>query len=689
MKKIREKLQSQQNDCGPCCLAMILDYLGRDVELSELYKYKNTAVGWSMGDIKNVAKQFGVDATVFRIVNMKGMSSILLPAILYWDFSHFVVLEKYNELEVTILDPNYGRKTLNKDTFIKFFSGYCMELRPNQSFTKRKSSLRDKVSKIRNTKIWNLKFGKVYPTVLVGYNILLLIIPILISKLINELSTRDININQVIILIGVIWLTTGLNYILEKFRNQKTIILEEKSTVNIYEKLFSLTESEICRYHSGDIMSRISVNPQICRFLAVEVPNMIISIMLIFFASLYLILNTGIYACMLILLLLLIAIINCIFITILMKLSKNESYKRSILRSVANDGILSYNFLIGSGITYRYLKKIKSSLSDYVQSQIDRGIVEAKSITFQQATSTFFSLLISIMSLVIVLLNPERSGEIALISSMAMILYSPTMGIVSSLINMANLYPNIERLVDLVGEEQIPKTFTKIQNGTVNVDGLSYRYDDASTYLFKNLSFSLKEGDTLFITGKSGTGKTSLVKILLGLQSISGEGNEGNIIIGGVNLLDQNLDLRRDICYISHPSILFKGTLKSNLKLFCPNYTIEELMLAIDKANLSDIFPHALNIENLFILENGTNFSTGQRQRIGMLRLFLQEYKVIILDEPTSNMDSENAKAIMAAINALESTKIIITHDNELIQPGSKQLELGVGENGYTFKSYK
>ncbi|WP_269089015.1 ABC transporter transmembrane domain-containing protein, partial [Streptococcus suis] len=98
----------------------------------------------------------------------------------------------------------------------------------------------------------------------------------------------------------------------------------------MYEKLFSLTESEISRYHSGDIMSRISVNPQICRFLAVEVPNMIISIMLIFFASLYLILNTGIYACMLILLLLLIAIINCIFITILMKLSKNESYKRSI-----------------------------------------------------------------------------------------------------------------------------------------------------------------------------------------------------------------------------------------------------------------------------------------------------------------------------------------------------------------------
>lgn len=93
---------------------MILDYLGRDVELSELYKYKNTAVGWSMGDIKNVAKQFGVDATVFRIVNMKGMSSILLPAILYWDFSHFVVLEKYNELEVTILDPNYGRKLLTK-----------------------------------------------------------------------------------------------------------------------------------------------------------------------------------------------------------------------------------------------------------------------------------------------------------------------------------------------------------------------------------------------------------------------------------------------------------------------------------------------------------------------------------------------------------------------------------------------
>ncbi|WP_156010109.1 cysteine peptidase family C39 domain-containing protein [Streptococcus ruminantium] len=689
MKKIREKLQTQQNDCGPCCLAMILDYLGRDVELSELYQYKNTAVGWSMGDIKNVAKQFGVDAVVLRVDDMRGMSSIVLPAILFWDFSHFVVLEKYNELEATILDPNYGRKTLNKDTFITFFSGYCMELKPNQSFIKRKLSIINKISRIRNTKIWNFELGKTYSIALASYNIFLLMTPILISKLINNLSTREINIHRVFFLIGVICLTAVLNYILEKLRSQKTIILEEKSTVNIYEKLFSLTESEIARYYSGDIMSRISLNPQICRFLAVEVPNMIISTMLIFLASLYLILNAGIYASMIILLILLIAIINCIFITDLIKLSKNESYKRSIFRSVASDGILAYNFLIGSGITHRYLKKIKSSLLDYVQSQIDRGIAEAKSVTFQQTTSTFFSLLISIVSLVIVILSPEKSGEVALISSMAMILYSPMMGIVSSLINAASLYPNIERLIDLVGEEQPPKTFAKLQNGIVDVDELSYRYDNNSAYLFKNLSFSLEDGDTLFITGKSGSGKTSLVKILLGLQSISGAGNEGRITIGGVNSLSQKLDLRRDVCYISHPSILFKGTLKSNLKLFCPNYTVEELMLAIDKLNLSDVFSHALNIENLFILENGTNFSTGQRQRIGMIRLFLQEYKVIILDEPTSNMDSENAKAIMAAIDGLGATKIIITHDKELIKPGSKLLELGVEENGYTFKSYK
>lgn len=359
-----------------------------------------------------------------------------------------------------------------------------------------------------------------------------------------------------------------------------------------------------------------------------------------------------------------------------------------MFRSVANDGILAYNFLIESGISSRYLKKIKSSLSDYVQSQIERGISEAKSITFHQTTSIFFSLLISIMRLVIVMLSPERSGQVALISYMAMVLYSPMMGIVSSLINAVNLYPNIERHIDLVGEQQNSKTLVKLQNGKVDVDRLSYRYDHYSSYLFKNLSFYLEDGDTLFITGKLGSGKTSLVKILLGLQSISEGDNEGSITIGGVNPLSQKLDLRRDICYIQHPSFLFKGTLKSNLKLFCPNYTVDELVSAIDKVNLSEVISQTLNIENLFILENGTNFSTGQRQRIGMLRLFLKEYKIIILDEPTSNMDSENAKAIMAAINGLEATKIIIMHDKEFIQPGSKLLELGVGENGYTFKSY-
>lgn len=182
----------------------------------------------------------------------------------------------------------------------------------------------------------------------------------------------------------------------------------------------------------------------------------------------------------------------------------------------------------------------------------------------------------------------------------------------------------------------------------------------------------------MIITGASGTGKTTLINLILGLE----EEYEGEVIVGGVNTKLSNLDLRKDVCYISQPSKLFKGTLKENLELYLDSYHYDELVKLSDKIGLSELMNDISNFENILLLEDGRNFSLGQRQRLTLLRAFLGKYKLVIFDEPTSNLDFSHAKQIFSLIEKIDATKIIITHDKQFLDSSQTIIDLG-GQNGY------
>lgn len=670
MTKIKDIIQSQQSDCGPCCLAMLLEYYGYSIEISDLLSHRDASNGWSMLDLKKEAEYYGLKSNVYKVDNLMDLKTVIKPAILFWENAHFVVLEKIGDL-ITIVDPNFGHININFKEFSEKFSGYVMVCWKTNKFKKRRISFFNRLSSFKYLSIWKYRLSKKYFTLLLLYNISLFLTPVFISTFISDL--RNHFWKNLVFLILLLISISIIILVLERQKSRERLKLEEKSTMDLYRIVMHQKQTNLSRFHSGDILSRLATNSDICRFLSIDIPNIVSSVLLFIFISTYLVYRVGILATSLIFGVIILGILNSIFIIPLIHFSKLEGFKLSNHRASTNDGITSHEFLFNSGAINQFLGRIYQTLSEYIIVANQKYKKEALSNMIQQVTNLFFSMLISILGLSLLVIYPSKTNIISLIMSTGMILLSPVMTVVSSIVSLAIAYPNFMRLVEVVKQfEDLPEVQT-VQNGKIEIKGLNFKYPGMQVQLFHDFNLFINEGEELVVSGVSGSGKTTLINIILGIETRY----TGEVSIGGINSKYSSLDLRKDICYISQPSKLFKGTVKENLKLYLDEYSPEELQKIINKLKLDNISGNGSFFENMPILEGGTNLSLGQRQRISLLRAFLGKYKFIILDEPTSNLDEEVSKYVFDLITELPATKIIITHDKNFVTTSKHYITLG------------
>lgn len=680
MRKIKEEIQFQQNDCGPCCLSMILNYYDYQITVPELSSQLSKKNGWSMLDLKTVVAKYYLQSNVFKITDLKGFDKLQCPLVLFWESSHFVVLESISE-NIVIVDPSIGHVKLNRNEFNQKFSGFAMSFVKNEHFQKRKLSKLRYVKEFNKAEVWSLNFSKKYLLLLLIYNMLLFLAPVVISLFISDLQkSKAYNLIWLALLLFVVAIVV---FLLEREKASAVLKLERDSTYKIYQKIMFQKDSTLSKYHSGDILTRIFSNSEICRFISIDLPNIVSSVILFTTVSVYLVYRIGHLSIFLIFFVLSIGILNGIFVKPLIGLSKKEGYKLSDFRSVSNDGITSHGYLFNSGAIKNYLNKFLNSLSSYIQFSDEKNKFEALATTAQQASNLFFSMLISLLGLSLVILFPKSSGNVSLLMSSGMILVTPVMSVVSSIVNFAVSYPSFIRLVELINSLEHVSDEQIMENGEIEISNLSFKYPEMKYNIFHNFTVKISQGEQVIITGASGTGKTTLINLILGLE----EEYEGEVIVGGVNTKLSNLDLRKDVCYISQPSKLFKGTLKENLELYLDSYHYDELVKLSDKIGLSELMNDISNFENILLLEDGRNFSLGQRQRLTLLRAFLGKYKLVIFDEPTSNLDFSHAKKIFSLIEKIDATKIIITHDKQFLDSSQTIIDLG-GQNGYKIMQY-
>ncbi len=237
--------------------------------------------------------------------------------------------------------------------------------------------------------------------------------------------------------------------------------------------------------------------------------------------------------------------------------------------------------------------------------------------------------------------------------------------------------------------------------GEINYNNVSFSYDKQNNVI-DNFNLSIKSGSTNAIVGATGSGKSTLIKLLNRFYDCQ----NGSILIDGVDIKQYNLQsLRSSIGFVSQEIHLFSETIYNNITLFNKNISLAEVEDAAKQIGLHEFISSLPNGYNYNVLERGAALSTGQRQLISFLRVYLKNPKILILDEATSSIDTFSERLIQKATKKITEnrTSIIIAHrlstiinsDNIIVMSNGKLIEMGSHDellknnDGYYSKLYK
>ena len=237
--------------------------------------------------------------------------------------------------------------------------------------------------------------------------------------------------------------------------------------------------------------------------------------------------------------------------------------------------------------------------------------------------------------------------------------------------------------------------------GYINYNNVSFSYDKQNNVI-DNFNLSIKSGSTNAIVGATGSGKSTLIKLLNRFYDCQ----NGSILIDGVDIKQYNLQsLRSNIGFVSQEIHLFSETIYNNITLFNKNISLAEVKDAAKQIGLHEFISSLPNGYNYNVLERGAGLSTGQRQLISFLRVYLKNPKILILDEATSSIDTFSEKLIQKATKKITQnrTSIIIAHrlstiinsDNIIVMSNGKLIEMGShnellkNNDGHYSKLYK
>lgn len=282
---------------------------------------------------------------------------------------------------------------------------------------------------------------------------------------------------------------------------------------------------------------------------------------------------------------------------------------------------------------------------------------------------TDLTVMIAILTFVAVGFGTYISGSISFSEMIiGIVIIASSFGPVVALSNLSNnllhTFACAERLFDLLDEKPYVEEVSgeeTIESNSIEYSNVTFSYPGRKDDVLSNVSLEIKKGDKVALIGKSGIGKSTFVKLLMRFWDV----NEGSIKIDNKDIKDiTTKSLRESQTLVSQETYLFDDTIMENIKIGNRNATDEEVVEAAKKASIHNFIETLPQGYNTKVGELGGLLSSGEKQRIGLARAFVNEGDVLILDEPTSNLDTLNEAQILKSIkeNCMDKTIVLISH---------------------------
>lgn len=666
-------MQMHATECGAACLGIILAYYNRWVPLTVLReKCDVSRDGSSAASISRAAKSYGLVCKGFG-VGAEMLPKLKLPQILFWQYSHFIVLEGFDEQGYYINDPAIGRRWVSKEEFKKGYSGITLQLELGKDFKPegKRVSFFNKLQTLLEGTEKDL-IGIMACAVMIA--LLFLVIPSSLKIFIDTTLAGQSNWWIVVTaLLGGGVIAYYLTLIKHRILHRMSIRISVTGTDRSVTRLLRLPIEFFTRRIAGEIMDRVLSNDRIGRSFTEHYISLLIELTLAA-VMLTAMLVLDIWLTLIVVLL---TIIHGIISRLLnsLNVSRGEVLRRE------------QGMLLGLGIQllgHADNLRITGSDDSYFARWSGQQALELQArqryfefIHFNRALPIFMAALRN-AAILYIGGNMVISGEMTLGTLAAyFILAEMTMGPIGNLLNFnekrSGLETEFQRVEDITRTE-LDTTYRYKDsesdsivtfNGSLQLAGrlelknITFGFNKNRPPLIKNFNLLIKPGQRVALVGPSGSGKSTIARIVTGIF----QPWEGDVLFDNHNRSEIPIEvLRRSLSMVDQEVVLFPATVRDNLTLWNPDVPDDIIFSAARDACIH----HEILIRpqgySTIVYEGGKNFSGGQQQRMEIARALVGNPAMLILDEATSSLDPLAEEEIDNALRRRGVTCLIIAH---------------------------
>ena len=691
-------LQMEALECGAAALAMVLAHHGRWVSLESLrIDCGVSRDGSKASNVLKAARHHGLTAKGQRL-EPEQLKLIKLPAILFVNMNHFVVLDAISAHGYHINDPGSGRRIMDHDSFDRAFSGIALVFEPGPEFTPGGAPaplwprLKTLVQTIKRPMAMMAATGLLVALLtMVGPGLQQIYVDnILISQLDNWVLPLTIVLAILIPTLALLsWLRMAL---VARIGVRLATVLSSRSVWHVMR----LPVGFFVQRYAGIVNSRISLADNLGASLARLIADTAINLSLIFFLGLLLIQ----YNAMLTLLVVVLAALNAALFKLLQRPLKEASERVAMqfvkLQSKTQQGLRMIESLKSTGTEAMYFAKWSGLHALYVNAQQESTRWTALLMGTQFFIATLISATVLMLGGYLTLSDDLTLGMLVAFAVVAGLFTQPVNGLINAASELEQMRGQLNQVDDTLNHPMAPEFESPTQSasathaparrdatrrlarlsGDLSVQRLSFGYAPLAPPLINDLSFEVSAGQRLALVGTSGSGKSTIGRLVSGLL----EPRSGDIAFDGLPMREVDRDLlRNSIAVVDQDIVLFEGSVRDNITLWDPTMPEAYITTAARDAEIHDFIMSLAGGYEAKIEENGRNLSGGQRQRLEIARALVGNPSIIILDEATSALDAETEKCIMDNLLRRGCTSLIIAHRLSTIRDCDQILLLDQG----------
>ena len=687
--RVPSVLQMEAVECGAACLAMVLAYHGRHVPLEEVRIACGVSRdGSKASNVLKAARAYGLEGKGYKR-ELGDLKSLHVPAILFWNFNHFVVLEGVGRRRAWINDPAAGRRAVSLEELDSAFTGVVLTFERGQTFRRegrRPSALASLRGRLGGARV-ALAF-----VVLAGLALVVpgLVVPVFTQVFVDKVLVGGLSGWLMPLILGLLLTAVvrgALTWLQSEALRRLELRIAVASSARFMWHLLRLPIEFFSTRYPGELARRVSSNAAVAQALSGDLASAILALLrLVFFAWMMTLYDPWLTA-----LTVGFGVLGIVAMRVsagpLSERSESLALEEGRIYGVAVGGLAMIETLQSTGGEGAFFSRWAGHHAKVSNAQQRMDVTSLVTNMVPDLLTSLATVAILGAGAVRVMEGELTMGMLVAFQSLAASFLEPVERLVGLAGQLQQVRADMMRLDDVLrytpelddhGEHANADAAGVEQRvrGEVELRGMSFGYSKLETPLLRNLSLRIPAGHRVALVGASGSGKSTVARLVAGLyQPWSGE----ILIDGRPRDAWPRAALAAALSHVSQEVALFEGTVRDNLTLWDAQVEEARLVGAAKDACIHADISSRLGAYDSAVAEGGANFSGGQRQRLEIARALVGDPAVLILDEATAALDPTTEEIIWDSLRRRGCTCLVVAHRLSTVRDCDRILVLDRG----------